>query len=352
MRKLGCFGLVLLLAYLLLWPVAQEMGTFHAADPPALSGPYAPNELLVAAERIPAAFGPEEVAFDAAGRMVTGVEDGRILRFEPDGKGPEPVADTGGRPLGMGYDGTGSLIVADGSRGLISVDAGGAVKVLTAEAEGAPIGLADDLDIAADGTVYFSDASIYPLKDKLLHELLDGRPHGRLLAYEPASGQTRVLLRSLYFANGVALSADGNCVLVTETAAYRVTRYWLRGPKQGQSETFIENLPGFPDNITLNARRDGYWLALASPRLAMVQTLQRSEFLRRILLRLPAALLPAPKPASYGFVLGLGLDGRVTKSLQDPAGKTVFQVTSVVEHDGTLFLGTIGDDAIKRLPVP
>src|SRR5206468_664343 len=57
-----------------------------------------------------------------------------------------------------------------------------------------------------DGTVYFSDASDRFRQPDYLLDLFEARPHGRLLRYDPGSRRTIVLLRDLYFANGVALS--------------------------------------------------------------------------------------------------------------------------------------------------
>ena len=38
-------------------------------------------------------------------------------------------------------------------------------------------------------------------------------------------------------------------------------KVWLKGEKAGHAETFVENLPGRPDNIRLGS--DGYfWIAL------------------------------------------------------------------------------------------
>src|SRR5512142_3327697 len=45
--------------------------------------------------------GPEDVVVDTAGRVWTGLEDGRIVRIPPDGGEPTVIADTGGRPLGL-----------------------------------------------------------------------------------------------------------------------------------------------------------------------------------------------------------------------------------------------------------
>jgi hypothetical protein len=54
----------------------------------------------------------------------------------------------------------------------------------------------------------------------------------------------------------------------------------------------------------------------------------------------------------YGLVLGIDLDGNVVANLQDPSGTHASYVTGVKEHQGMLFLGTIGEDSIKRIPVP
>ena len=50
-------------------------------------------------------------------------------------------------------------------------------------------------------------------------------------------------------ANGIVVEPGGESLLVAETGAYRIQRYWLKGDRAGQTEVFAENLPGFPDNI-------------------------------------------------------------------------------------------------------
>ena len=45
----------------------------------------------------------------------------------------------------------------------------------------------------------------------------------------------RVFADQLLFANGVAVGPDDAYVLVNETAAYRVMRYWLKGEKAGDN---------------------------------------------------------------------------------------------------------------------
>ncbi|MCH8960348.1 MAG: SMP-30/gluconolactonase/LRE family protein, partial [Bacteroidetes bacterium] len=171
----------------------------------------------------------------------------------------------------------------------------------------------------------------------------------RLLAYDPASGATRTLRDDLYFANGVAVSPDGAFVLVNETARYRVRRYWLAGPRHGESEVIVDNLPGFPDGISSNGA-GVYWLALASPRNPLLDTLAPHPFVRKMILRLPEAVQPAPE--RYAFVLGIDGDGRVVHNLQNPSGEPFAIITSVEQVGEVLYLGSLTEPALARIAVP
>jgi len=341
---------VLLLAYLLLWPVPIDPAAWTPPAAPEMTGVFEPNELLASVERLGAGAGtgPEDVAVDDQGRIYGGMTDGRILRLQRDGSRPEVFADTKGRPLGLHFDGAGNLVVADAYKGLLSISPDGSITVLCTEADGVPLRLTDDVDVAGDGIIYFSDASYkFNLHDYIL-DALEHRPNGRLLAYDPATGSVRQLMGDLYFANGVAVSPDQSFVLVNESSRYRVQRYWLRGSRQGESEIFVENLPGIPDGISSNGR-DGFWMALFAPRDPATDRMLSRPFLRKVVARLPAAFLPATK--RYGFVLGLDTKGRVVHNLQDPSGSFA-PITSVQEHGGMLYLGSLSEAAIGRLPVP
>jgi sugar lactone lactonase YvrE len=341
--------LILLMAYLVLWPVPIEPGSWDPPRAPALEGVYEQNNLLASVERLGegAGVGPEDVAVDDRGRIYGGMQDGRIIRLQPDGTHAEEFALTGGRPLGMHFDAHGSLIVADAYRGLISISLDGSITDLASEANGVPFSLTDDVDIAKDGTIYFTDASSRFCQVDYMADLIEHRPNGRLLAYYPETKITRVLLDDLYFANGVAVSPDQSFVLVNETGKYRVRRYWLAGPQKGRTDIFIQNLPGFPDGIS--AGKEFFWLALVTPRDSLLDALLPRPFIRKMVLRLPRSIMPGPK--RYGFILGLDRNGNVVHNLQDPSG-AFSQITSVQEHEGMLYLGSLVEDAIGRLPLP
>jgi len=346
--------LAIVVLYFLFWPVPINPQAWTPPPAPQLTGPYEQNSKLARVLQLgivppDRGFGPEDVAIDAEDRIYAGFDDGRILRLNGDGGHWEPFADTRGRPLGLVFDSSRNLIVADAVKGLLSVAPDGAVTVLTTEADGLPFGCTNDLDVAADGTIYFTDASSKFHLGNFTADLLEHGGNGRFFAYDPKTKTTRTLLRDLSFANGVAVSPDQSFVLVVETGTYRVHRVWLKGAKQGQSEVFIDNLPGFPDGISANGK-DKFWLALVTPRDAALDKLLPHPFLRKIVARLPKLLQPAPK--RYSFVLGLDLNGRVVDNLQNGLPGCFAEIANAVEHNGDLYLGSIGESTVGRYHLP
>jgi sugar lactone lactonase YvrE len=353
-RRLKGIGITLFLIfailalYLTLWPVPIDPAPWTPPEAPRLVGVYARNSRLARVKRIPAGGeGPEDVAVDGEQRLYTGLADGRIVRIGPGGE-VETFATTGGRPLGLDWDASGNLIVADGDRGLLSVSPAGTVTTLTTAQGGVRFAMTDDVDVGPDGVYYFTDASSRFHMAQYKMDLLEHRPNGRLLAYDPRTKQTRLLIKGLYFANGVAVAPDASFVLVVETGRYAITRYWLAGPRTGRREVLIENLPGFPDGVS--AGTNGiYWVAVVSPRDPNLDSMLARPFLRKVVVRLPRFLMPAPK--RHGFVLGLDAEGRVVRNLQDPSPGSYSPITSVEEHGDALYLGCLTGHAVARLPL-
>jgi len=322
---------------------------YSAPEKPAMTGVLEPNDLLQKAELLAKGKvnGPEEIAVDEKGRIYFGTPAGTISRLLSNGI-IETFTTTGGRPLGMKFDQKGNLIVADANKGLLSVDPQGSIMILATSADGIPFKCTDALDVAKNGTIYFTDASDkFSLKDYLF-DMLEARPHGRFMRYDPATGTVTVLLRGLNFANGVALSRDEDFVLVNETYTYSIHRYWLAGPKAGKSDIFIENLPGFPDNISSNGKGK-FWLALFTVRNDVLDVLHQYPMIKSLLSKLPVSLWSKSK--RYGFVVALDERGNITETLQDPTGEHLYDVTSAQEYAGYLYLGSSHADRIGKLKV-
>ncbi len=344
---LGAVGMIIILILIFfLQPANIDPAAYTPLKPLELSGVLASNSLLQKAELLAVGRinGPEEVAVDRQGRIYGGTQDGKIMRLLPDGQ-LEIFAETNGRPLGIQFDQNENLIVCDAYKGLLSINPQGESRVLTTSADGVPFKFTDALDISSNGIIYFTDASSKYGQKEYLYDLLESKPYGRFLSYDPATGKSKVLLDTLYFANGVALSKHEDFVLINETYRYRIIRYWLKGPKAGTDEIFIDNLPGFPDNISSN-HNGVFWLALFTVRNAAADKLHPFPFLKAQLSKLPKALWPKPKP--YGLVLALNEQGKVIKSLHDPDGKHLKEITSAREHDGYLYLGSLHNDRIGK----
>jgi len=171
----------------------------------------------------------------------------------------------------------------------------------------------------------------------------------RLLRYDPRTGSADAVLDHLMFANGVALGPGDEYVLVNETLAARITRYWLRGPKAGQSDIFAPALPGYPDNLTHNGR-GLFWVALPSPRNSALEALAGWPSLRKVVQRMPARVRER-KLSSTAWVVAVNTDGQVVHNLQDSTGR-YGPVTSVTETNGRLYFGSIGTAAIGWVPTP
>ncbi|KAK2991933.1 hypothetical protein RJ640_027824, partial [Escallonia rubra] len=211
---------------------------------------------------------PEDIAYDPkSGVIYTGCDDGWVKRVSVNESAADSVVEnwvnTGGRPLGIAFGRDNEIIIADADKGLLKVTEDGLIKLLTDEAEGLKFKLTDHLDIADNGIIYFTDASSKYSLHEVFWDFLDGRPNGRFLSYDPSTKQTKVLVRDLYFANGVAVSPDQKFVIFCETTMRRCKRYDIQGEREGSVDIFVDNLPGMPDNI----RYDGegqYWIAMST----------------------------------------------------------------------------------------
>lgn len=348
------FAFAGLLIFLLL-PSPIEPVAWQPSDPPALSGALAVNNVLDNAEIVlQGEFrAPEDIAFDAAGHLYTGTLDGDIYRVNLDEAGQvsnfEVFAHTGGYPLGLHFDANGNLLAAVKDVGLVSISPAGDVSVLVDEAGGTAVNYADELDIARDGMVYFSDASVkyqwgWP------YDYLEGQANGRLIAYNPETGEADVLLEEMYFPNGVLLSPDETFLLITESWRYRLGRYWLAGDKAGSYEIIAENLPNVPDNLAAD-ENGAVWVG-GSLRTSLLDSLYPVPFLRGQLAKLGEQRLRDLQGSvqTYGFMMLIDWNGTILDSFHAPSGH-IYGLSSAQPHEEYIYFGTVVGDFIARLPI-
>jgi len=289
------------------------------------------------------AMGAEDVLVGPDGTVWTGTDDGAIWALDPATGSTRRVADTGGRPLGLELLGSGDLLVCDARRGLLRVSpSSGAVEVLVGLVDGAPMKFCNNAAVATDGTIWFSDSSLHFGLEQWKDDFVQDTRTGRLLRRDP-DGTVTVVIDGLAFANGVALAADESFVCVAETRRRTVVRLWLTGPRAGERDHLVTDLPGYPDNISRGS--DGLvWVTISSPVDGLVERLGSAPLLvRRAVTMIPDALQPQPKRTIR--VQAFAADGRLVHDL-DVDHPGFHMVTGVREHHGRVWMGSLHEPSV------
>ncbi|XP_027979515.1 adipocyte plasma membrane-associated protein isoform X2 [Eumetopias jubatus] len=307
-------------------------------EPPLLLGVLQPNTKLQQAERL----------------------------FENQLIGPESIANIGetrddepacGRPLGIRVGPNGTLFVADAYKGLFEVNPWKReVKLLISSEtpiEGRKMSFVNDLTITQDGRkIYFTDSSSKWQRRDYLLLVMEGTDDGRLLEYDTETKEVKVLLDQLRFPNGVQLSPAEDFVLVAETTMARIRRFYLSGLMKGGADLFVENLPGFPDNIRPSSS-GGYWVSMATirfnPGFSMLDFLSERPYIKRMIFKLFSQETVMKFVPRYSLVLELSDSGAFRRSLHDPDGQVASYISEVHEHDGHLYLGSFRAPFLCRL---
>lgn len=295
--------------------------------------------------------GPEDVLVlpgkdGAAGDLLTGCEDGSLVHLSADGTQQKTVTNTGGRPLGLDLMPDRRIVVCDSVKGLLAVDPdSGDTEVLTDRFAGTKFTVTNNPSVAPDGRIFFSASTMRRTVDQAVRDIVENRPTGRLFCYHPESGVTEQLATGLLFANGVALSPDGTFVLVAETGRFCVQRIRLTGDQAYSQETFLAELPGMPDNMSVGS--DGLlWIALVAgndPQLAKLQALPR--WLRSLIAPLAQSKSDRTQAPDTVHVQAYDWSGRLVHNIRRENCGYRF-VTGVREQGGHLYLGSIREQSI------
>lgn len=316
------------------------------------------NDLLTHAPPIGlgALEGAEDMIIDADGNLYCGDRRGWVWKFDgPDHEHGRVFARTGGHPLGLAWDLDGNIVTAVSGMGVFRIYPDGRAEILANQVRRTPLSVhddsamlfADDLDVAPDGSIYVSDFSARVGAAEYPVELVEMRANGRLIRIAP-DGTTDVVIKNYAFPNGVCTSHDGESILIASTLLYRVDRFWISGPKTGQLEPVLENLPGCPDNI--NRGSDGtYWMTFVAMRTPLSDLINKWPAIRRRMTKeLPMDdwLLPQ---LNVSCVLKFDESGNVLRVLWDSTLVNYPMVTSVKEVEGVLYLGGINNNRLGRL---
>ncbi len=193
---------------------------------------------------------PEGPVFDSEGNLYVVIykHEGDIARISPEGK-TEVFIDLlelgEGKANGLAYHAAQNALYAceyEGKR-IIRIDL--ATKKVTTVAdsfEGKPLNEVNDIFLAANGDLYFTD----PYRE-------DETIGGRVFCYSMAERKLYKLLDGLAFPNGLTVSPDMRTLYVGQTVRRNVTAWTLTDSGHGVSgpgrEVFLMAGGGGPDGI-------------------------------------------------------------------------------------------------------
>ena len=186
--------------------------------------------------------------------------------------------------------------------------------------------------------IYFTNTSYenpYTVKygRKLILEM---KPTGGLYKYDPVSKEIKTLIDGTYFGNGVVISQDESFLLIVETTKYRILKYWLKGNQTGKTETFMDNLPGFPNGISI--RNDGtFWLGFTTKRNDALDRIQPKPALKKLVYALPNWM--QPKQDKFGMVMNISKKGIILDTFFDTTGIQIPEAGAVKEQNNFLYIG-------------
>eukprot|EP00918_Siedleckia_nematoides_P066339 GHVU01144271.1.p1 GENE.GHVU01144271.1~~GHVU01144271.1.p1 ORF type:complete len:386 (+),score=28.01 GHVU01144271.1:1546-2703(+) len=313
----------------------------------------------------PRILGAESFCEAPDGRVITGLADGRIVFVYSNGTGIEEIVRTGdsrvhcgdperepacGRPLGLKWDHySGSLIVCDGYFGLMAVDIDSKQVrqlVLHNVPNDTAVTFCNSVVPWGDGRIYFTDSSRHYRRNRVFREILDPTASGRLLLFDQSTGETRVVMDNLEFANGLDKLSDSELVL----AELHARRLWkvtvppsseakMKGSAE-RASVLAENLPFYPDNVAYDSTRR---ILLVGSTITIHErpAFLRFRAIRALLLLLPYEWLSKLLPVKLdGFAVEMNTKGGIIGAHRDREGLMKATSEAFVTKSGEVYVGS------------
>uniref|UniRef100_A0A3B5L322 Adipocyte plasma membrane-associated protein n=1 Tax=Xiphophorus couchianus TaxID=32473 RepID=A0A3B5L322_9TELE len=297
--SLGGFLILLLLIIFLILESPIQPEAFSLKEPPQMKGCWEPNLRLREARRL----------------------------YEDQLLGPESIVNMGGAA---------TRLVAGGQ-----------------EVGGRKLSFINDVAVTQDGRkLYFTDSSSRWQRRDYLHLIMEATADGRVLEYDTETQELTVVMENLRFPNGIQLLPDQESVLVAETTMARIRRVHVAGLNKGGMDTFVDNLPGFPDNIRPSSS-GGYWVSMAAvrpnPGFSMLDFLSQRPWVKKLIFKLFSQDVLMKAVPRYSLVAEIQDGGVCRRSFHDPNGLVAAYVSEAHEHHGKLYIGSFRSPYIAVL---
>jgi len=223
--------------------------------PPKLELPPAAR---VVAQKLGFTEGP--AVMDDLSLAVVSINRGCVYRVWLDGSSPDLIVETGGGPNGVAVDALGALWFAQNGGSAMASKSNlatgpslqrwhnGVLETVVSSGLISP----SDCVFGPDGRLWFTDPAD--------HNLQESSPTGRVMAFDPLSGQLQTAAEDLRFPNGLAFGADVTNLYVAETANGSVRRFAVTDD-ECSPDGWSVLMPGWrPDGMALD---EAGWLWVA-----------------------------------------------------------------------------------------
>jgi sugar lactone lactonase YvrE len=324
-------GLAALTAFSPLRPIAWSPPTDAISRTACAAAPVLTARVLT--EGLPGR--PDGLAFAPDGSLHVALSTGRIVAVSTKSGAWRIVAQGFGQLTGLATAADGTDFVADERGGrLLSAERDGRLRTRLDSVDGQALTWANDVAALADGRIVFTTTALGRNLDDFYPEVLTHRGSGRLILFDPTSGRARTLIRDLQMANGVAVNARSNSVVVAETSVYGVRLVSL----SGGGASHLYGLPGFVGNLRAADRPAVYWLTLLSPRSPLIDDLSGWPLVRRLLYWLPEAVRPKPQPLACVIRLHTSGNGLSAKAFRIGGAVPTTSYSTAIERAERLYL--------------
>lgn len=262
--------------------------------------------------------------------------DSAVIRIREDGTGLGKVCDSPGEVTDLAFGPDGILYLSvigeagtlKGRGAIFALNFDGLalgqrpiVNNINGEALQHPAALA----IAADGKVYFTEyasANAYEAGGAAYAgytELLAHTGTGAAYVYDPVEKAVAMVTAGLQGAGGIALSADGSTLYLSDTNNSRV--WALPADTRGSDiaadgRLLVDGLPGYAAGLNL-APDGSLWGAVYGERIDWIDNAAGTPLVRKIAMNLPRLTqrwLLQPKDGQTGWAVALDADGNLTRA--------------------------------------
>lgn len=326
---------------------------------PPLDGALSPNDRLDACTPIGDPLPDIDDVIAAKDGSVYVSAGRKVLKLSGNGIGDRSlVAEFEGDAGGLAIHPDGRLLVCVAGRGLAAIDPKNPEPRWLESADAHGFAGLTAVTSAPDGRIFVVEGSTGRLPNQWRHDLMEKRSNGRLVVCDASLDKPQVLLTGLPYPYGVAVSADGKQLWLTEAWAHRLSRFALTGRGIGSREVVAGNLPGYPARLHPDAH-GGFFLGMFARRTHLIEFVLKEDDFRKEMIETMAPdywIAPAfsggsdclepmqiggvkalgiqkpwAPPRSYGLLVHLDADGNATDSLHSRAGGRFHGVTAAID---------------------